>query len=168
MLNAEVKRGRIRHLAASNWSVSRLAEANAYARSHQLQPFVLSQPRWSLASVAHEADPLVIDMDESAVAWHRQSQFPAAPYTPTAQGFFAGRTGKAYDTPENRQRRDRATELAQKHGVAPSQIALAWLTHQPFPVFPILGTTNVERLREALASDALRLTEEEIAWLTQG
>jgi aryl-alcohol dehydrogenase-like predicted oxidoreductase len=166
-LNAEVNRGRIRYIAASNWPVQRIAEANEYARTKNLQPFVISQPRWSLA--AHKTRAGL--NSEEQISWHRKSQFPVAPYCPTAQGFFAGvpsKTDDPYDTPENHQRRARTMELAKKHGVAPSQMALAWLLNHSFPVFPILGTKNPERLKEAVAAEEIRLTAEELTWLDTG
>lgn len=170
-LNSEINRGRIRYPAASNWSVKRLAEAKAYADAKKLQPFVLSEPQWSLATFRLDktaADVVAAMMNETSVAWYRENRFPAAPYSPTAHGFFDGNTEEGYDTPENHQRRERATELAKKYSVTPGQIALAWLTHQSFPVFPILGTSNPKRLKEALAADKLCLTEQEVAWLHNG
>ncbi|HEY0256914.1 MAG TPA: aldo/keto reductase [Candidatus Methylacidiphilales bacterium] len=166
-LNAEIKRNRIRYIAASNWPVQRIAEANEYARSKNLQPFVLSQPRWSLA--AHKIQAGLNAEDQ--IAWHRASGFPAAPYCPTAQGFFAGVIPKAddpYGTPENHQRRSRVAELAKKYQMGANEIAVAWMLNQPFPVFPILGTKNAKRLKETIAAEGLRLTPEEVKWLDVG
>src|SRR5439155_5807796 len=42
-LNEEIGRGRVRYLGASNWSVARIAAANAYAAAHGLRGFVASQ-----------------------------------------------------------------------------------------------------------------------------
>jgi len=169
-LNGEIKRGRLRYIAASNWSIERLTEAKAYAQAKNLQSFVLCQPRWSLAAMKLDkmpTDKRTSAMDNAAIAWYRKNRFPAAPYSPTAHGFFDGNTEEAYDTPENHKRRERATELAKKYSVTSGQIALAWLTHQAFPVFPILGTSSPKRIKEALVADTIRLTEQEIAWLAQ-
>ena len=166
-LNAEIRRGRLRHLGASNWSPERLDEAAQYAAAHGLQPFVISQPRWSLAAprngtgIAAAGPP----------GWHQQNRLPVAPYSPTAQGYFARpapATDGDYGTSENEGRWSRVAELARRRGAAPNQIALAWLLNQPFPVFPILGTRNPAHLAEALAADAIRLTSQELIWLDQG
>ncbi len=167
MLHAEIKLGRIRYLAASNWPVQRLAAANEYARAKNLQPFVLSSPRWSLA--AHKIRPGLNAPEEAA--WHRQTLLPVAPYCPTAKGLFAAESFPAegdYNTPENHQRWNRVRELAHKHHVTPNQIALAWLLNHPFPVFPILGTKNTDRLKEALDTQQIQLTQPELAWLDHG
>ena len=166
-LNAEIRLGRIRHIAASNWPVQRIAEANEYARTRGLQPFVLSQPRWSLA--AHKSSPGLNPDDQ--LAWHRATGFPVAPYSATAWGFFDGappRDDDPYDSPENLQRRQRVQKLAQQYGVTPTEIALAWLLHQPFPVFPILGTRNPARLRESVRAEDIRLAPAEVKWLESG
>src|ERR1700722_8174619 len=44
-LNAEIARGRLRYIGASNWTVDRIAEANAYAAAHGRQGFVASSPQ---------------------------------------------------------------------------------------------------------------------------
>ncbi len=163
-LHAEIRRGRLRYIAASNWRFERLAEANAYARSKNLQPFVLAEMNWSLA--AHKSrfglnTPGQVD-------WYRQTRLPVAPYSPTAQGFFTGtatESEKAFGTPENNARRERVAALAGKSGATPTQIALAWLLNHPFPVFPIIGTSNPDRLTDALGAEQVTLTEQELAWL---
>ena len=165
-LNDEVVRGRIRYLGASNWSTARIAEANSYARKNGLAPFVVSQPRWSLARAQGGASDLV-DADDQ-IDWYRENNFALAPYSSAAHGFFDGNDSATYQSPKNEARRERAQQLARKYGATPGQIALAWLISQAFPVFPIVGTSNVERLNAALGADALRLTEAEMKWLAQG
>ncbi|HEX4084598.1 MAG TPA: aldo/keto reductase [Chthoniobacteraceae bacterium] len=169
-LHAEIQRGRIRYLGASNWSAQRIAEANEYARVRNLEPFIISEPRWSLAATKSRPDT-ADSLSGESLGWHRENHFPAAPYSPTARGFFAkssGEDSQEYDTPENHQRRERARELARKLNVTPTQVALAWLISQPFPVFPILGTKSRERLMEAFAAEEIALGNEELEWLANG
>jgi aryl-alcohol dehydrogenase-like predicted oxidoreductase len=42
------------------------------------------------------------------------------------------------------------------------------MLHQPFPVFPILGTKNPARLRQAVRAEEVPLTPAEVAWLESG
>ncbi len=163
-LNAEVARGRIRYFAGSNWSGERLAEANAYARAKGVQGFVASQPCWSLAT-----KPMTRTMWElTAADWtfHRETGMPVIPYSPTAQGYFAsnGEKGKSYDLPVNRPVLAKVDQLAKELGATRNQVALAWLLAQPFPVIPILGTSDREHLLDAfgaldLALDPARLRD---------
>jgi aryl-alcohol dehydrogenase-like predicted oxidoreductase len=55
--------------------------------------------------------------------------------------------------------------VAQKRGVPPAQIALAWLLHQPALVAPIVGASKMPHLEDAVAAAALELSDEEIATL---
>ena len=178
-LNGEIRRGRIRYIAASNWRVERIAEANAYAAKHRLRGFVASQPEWNLAhkntpnpdprtDTTHGTTTRFLEAPD--VAWHRESRLPVIPYTSTAGGYFAtdGRKGRpSYDNPVSRHRLARARALARELDVTPGQIALAWLLNQPFPVFPIIGTHNPAHLRDAVEASHIRLTPEAMAALTQ-
>jgi aryl-alcohol dehydrogenase-like predicted oxidoreductase len=176
-LNAEVKRGRIRWLGASNWRPARIAEANAYAAAHGLRGFVASQPEWSLgrknkANPDPRTDPshgdVMLFLEEADQAWHRQSRLPVIPYSSTAGGYFDGQGQKAqgaFDNPVSRERLARAQTLATELAATPTQVALAWLLHQEFPVFPIIGPRNPEHLREDLGAASVRLTREQVRWL---
>ncbi len=166
VLNIEINCGRIRHLGASNWSTERIEQANEYARANELKGFVISQPRWSLAT-AQGGPADLVNADEQ-LNWYRENNFALASYSPTAHGFFDGNTTDAYQTPENLARRERAEQLARKTNATPGQIALAYLIGHPFPVFPIVGTSKVGRMREALEADTLALTADEQKWLAGG
>ncbi len=165
-LNDEITRGRLRYLGASNWSVERIALANEYARANNKAGFIISQPRWSLARAQGGPNDLV-DAD-TGIDWYREHKFPLAAYSSAAHGFFDGNDTPTYQSPENLARRERTHQLARKYEATAGQIALAYLSHQKFPVFPILGTSKVERLRESLAADQLNLTPEELEWLANG
>ena len=170
-LNEHVQAGRLRHLGASNWTTQRIAAANAYAASRGLQGFVISQPRFSLATSnkpATEDDLDTRPLDEIAHAWHAATGFPVMAYSSTACGYFAtdGQAGAGtFDNPVSRRRLARARDLATQLGHSPTQIALAWLMHQPFPVVPILGTTNLDHLHDAMQALTVQLTPEHVAWL---
>jgi len=175
MLNAEVRRGCIRSLGGSNWTSRRLAEANAYARAHGLMGFAASQPRWNLAcedefpAGAERLEPgVLLALSDADAAWHAQSGMAVIPYAPTANGFFAtdGDRPASYRTPRGLARLAAAKALAGELGVSPNQVALAWLLHQPFPVFPILGTGDPEHLADALGAIDVTLSPAQVQRLT--
>jgi aryl-alcohol dehydrogenase-like predicted oxidoreductase len=176
MMNEEVSEGRIRYFGASNWSIARMAEANAYAtRSKEgLMGLVASQPEFSLAQVNGEAptgDPALRWLTEEDAAWHEQTGMPAFCYSPTAKGYFASggtRGAERFENAVSRGRLARATELAGKLGVAPNQVALAWVLAQRFRAIPILGTGDVKHLREGLESERIALTQDQVKWLRDG
>lgn len=59
----------------------------------------------------------------------------------------------------------RTVELAEKRGVSPAQVALAWLLHQSAVSAPIVGATKMHHLDEAIAAVDLELSDDEIAHL---
>jgi len=72
-LNAEIARGRGRHLGASNWPTARIAGANDHAKARGLRGFVASQPQWSLAHSNAEppkSDPATRFLMDEDVRWH--------------------------------------------------------------------------------------------------
>ena len=176
ILNNEVRRGRIRCFGGSNWTSQRLAEANRYAAEHGIDGFVASQPRWSLLeydamSQAERLEPgVLLHLDAADRAWHRDSQVPVVPYGPTGKGFFAtgGDAAERFRNRENLARAERTQALADELGSTANQVALAWLLHQPFPVVPILGTSQVPHLEDALGAANVSLTPAQVAWLERG
>jgi aryl-alcohol dehydrogenase-like predicted oxidoreductase len=62
---------------------------------------------------------------------------------------------------------ERVAELAQKHGVPRTHIALAWLLQKEPVTAPIVGATKISHLEEAVGALALRLNQEEVTYLEE-
>jgi aryl-alcohol dehydrogenase-like predicted oxidoreductase len=173
-LNRHLCAGRLNAIGVSNWTTARIAEANAYAKENGLQGFVVSQPQFSLAKTITpepKEDPANRALYEADIAWHGETGLPVMCYSPTAGGYFAtgGERGKkTYDNDVSRARMTRAQELAKKKGVSANQVALAWVMGQKFPAIPILGTGDVEHLRDCLRAADVTLSEDEVNWLRGG
>jgi aryl-alcohol dehydrogenase (NADP+) len=60
---------------------------------------------------------------------------------------------------------DRVAELARRRGVAPAQIALAWVISRPIVTAPIVGASKLEHLDELIAALDVRLDADETAFL---
>ncbi len=84
-------------------------------------------------------------------------------YSSQAQGFFSGAYGRGilhpptragqkvnayYYNEDNLARLDRVRDLAARKRVATTHVALAYLFAQPFAVYPIIGCSTVEHLRD--------------------
>jgi predicted oxidoreductase len=52
-------------------------------------------------------------------------------------------------------------EIARRHGVSRTVVALAWLLKHPSKIQPIIGSTNPDRIREAVRATDVELTREE-------
>lgn len=172
MLNRHVQNGRVRALGASNWSVARIAAANEYAAMRGLQGFVVSQVQWSLAEPNWKPgpDPTTRFVTREELVWHTASKLPIAAYSATASGYFAGSAGaqNPYDSPGSQARAARAQELAAQIGCTSTQVALAYLLNQPFPVSALFSTTQRAHLAEILGAARIALTPEQTRWLREG
>jgi aryl-alcohol dehydrogenase-like predicted oxidoreductase len=162
--------GRIGSYGASNWSTTRLDEAAAYAHEHGLQGFTTSSVHLSLAEWTEPPWPECLGArDAVSLAWYERTQMPLFAWSPSAAGLFAGAAdadvARVFDTPGNRERRRRADELGARLGATATQVALAWLLHRPFPVFPIVGPRTVAELRESAEAVQLELSADDLAFL---
>lgn len=61
----------------------------------------------------------------------------------------------------------RVSEVAEAHGVAMAQIALAWNLSKPVVTAPIVGATKLHYLDDAVASLDVQLSEDEIKYLEE-
>ncbi len=158
--------GRVRHLGASNWSAERLLAANRCAGSKGLRPFAILQNHWSLlqpswTSLDAPGDVrYVLDEERQRLA---EAGIPVAAWAPVrgVAELERGASG-SYDTERNRRRLEAARRVATEVGATTAQVALAYLLSQRPTAIPILGTGNEAHLREALATESLRLTAEQL------
>lgn len=60
---------------------------------------------------------------------------------------------------------DTVIDIAGRRGVAPAQVALAWVLSKPAVVSPIVGATKAHHLADAIAAVDLRLDDAEISSL---
>jgi len=177
-LETAVTRGKIRYYGCSNWSPTRMREARDVAAANGMTGFVASQPGWSLAvrNIGPNDDPTSRFMDDETYEFHLETGLAVAAYSSQANGFFAGPyrrdllppspgvnpgVARSYYSETNFARLDRTRELAARHNCQPNDIALAYLTSQPFPTCAILGCGTIEHLRESLTAADLLLTPEE-------
>lgn len=171
-LNEHKAAGRIRLFGGSNWTTERIQEANDYAAAHGLQGFSVNSPYFGLA-VANE--PMWGGchlLDRADWEWHRQHQFPLLPWSAQASGFFTGRYSpenqdnanivRVYYNEGNWERLRRARELGEQKGCTANNIALAYVLHQPFPVFPLFGPRTLAELEDSLPALDVVLTPDEM------
>jgi aryl-alcohol dehydrogenase-like predicted oxidoreductase len=178
-LNEHHRLGRIHAFGGSNWTTSRLAEANTYARAHNLHGFAASSPNFSLA-VWNE--PTWIDClsasDPASREWYAQTKMPLFAWSSQAAGFFIGRyhegepdtstkqvMTRTWFNEGNFERLRRVRELARAKGVMPNQIALAYVLCESPQVFALIGPENIEELGQCLEGLRLTLSSAERRWL---
>jgi len=176
VLNQHQQAGQMRVFGASNWTIERLDAANDYARRNGLSGFAAISNNFSLARmVAPPWKDCVSSSDATWRAWLTKTQMPLMPWSSQARGFFTGRANpsdlsdpelvRCWYSPENFERLARVERMAAERDVQPIAIALAWVLHQPFPTFPLIGPRALSETRTSLPALSLELTSEDVAWL---
>lgn len=169
-LDEQVRAGKIRHIGLSNetpWGTMKflaLAEARGWPRA------VSIQNPYNLLNRSFE-----IGLSEIAI----REQCGLLAYSPLAFGFLSGkyengaRPAKGrltlysrfmrYFNPQSEAACSRYVALAREHGLDPAQMALAFVTQQPFVTSNIIGATTLEQLDSNIASFDLKLSDEVLA-----
>ncbi len=171
--------GKMRKFGGSNWSLSRMDEANAYARSQGKRGFDLLSNNFSLAEML---TPMwagcISSSDPESLSWLQQTQTPIFAWSSQARGFFTDRAGRdkledptlvaCWYSDVNFARRDRVHELARRLKASPAQVALAYLFAQPFPIFPLIGPVTLDELKDSMGALKVDLSIEDANWLRNG
>ena len=168
--DALVKAGKVRYIAASNYTGDRLTEAIDISNSEGFTQYIALQNHYNLLErkeYEEEAAPVVVAEGISGI-----------PYFGLARGFLTGkyRPGATIDSIRaagvadyQNDRGYKAVALLESiskvHGSSISAVALGWLAAQPGVVTPIASARTVEQLAEIV--NFAQLTSEEIAELSE-
>ena len=174
-LHDVVRSGKARYIGASSMWAWQFARAQHVAERNGWTPFVSMQNHYNLLYREEEREmiPLCVHDGVGVIPW-----------SPLARGFLTGtrtregerRTTRAetdgfqdvlYGRPEDYDVIDHLNAVAGEQGVAPAQLALAWLLHKPGVTAPIVGATKLEHLEDALAAAELTLSDVELARLEE-
>jgi aryl-alcohol dehydrogenase-like predicted oxidoreductase len=164
--NKLVTTGKVRYLAASNYTASRLAEALKVSRDLGMSEYLLLQPNYN-AIVRDEYEG---DLMATAV----KEDISVLPYFSLATGFLTGKyqpgvevdSVRAGDMPDYMNDRGWAilnalSEIAKAENTTIAATALGWLRAQPGVVTPIASARTVEQLAEILP--LVELTAQQVA-----
>ncbi|WP_107758801.1 NADP(H)-dependent aldo-keto reductase [Dickeya sp. Secpp 1600] len=166
-LNEQVRAGKIRYIGVSNetpWGVMRYLQL---AEKHDLPRIVSIQNPYSLLNRSFEVGLAEISQHEGV---------ELLAYSPLAFGTLTGKYLNGakpagarntlfsrfvrYSAPHTQQAIAEYVALAQKHGLDPAQMALAFVRQQPFVASTLLGATTLEQLKINLDSLDLTLGED--------
>ena len=173
-LNDVVRAGKARYIGASAMFAWQFQKAIFTAEKHGWTRFVSMQNHLNLIYREEEREMLPLCRAEG---------IGAVPYSPLAAGrltrdwtadsslraqtdqIAVGKYDATADT--DREIVARVAELAEKHGVLRSQIALAWLLQKEPVTAPIIGATKVSHLDDAVGALAVKLSADEVAYLEE-
>ncbi len=170
-LHDVVRVGKTRYIGASSMFAWQFAKAQYVAPT----PFVSMQNHYNLVYREEEREmiPQCLDQGVGLIPW-----------SPLARGLLAGSRTSSGERLTQRANTDpfldslyrpdldvpvieRVGEVAAERGVSQAQVALAWLLHKPGVTAPIVGSTKLAHVEDALAAEALSLSDDEIRRLEE-
>jgi len=163
--NNLINEGKVRCIGASNLSADRVRESNAFARKNNLASYISLQPLYNLF------DREKFETEYAAMV--EDEQLSVLPYYALASGFLTGKYRSKADLSKSprgkgvkkymNKRGDRILaamdSVAEELDAKLSQIAVAWLLHQPLVTAPIASATNEKQLDELVGASTLKLTQ---------
>ena len=166
-----VQDGKVRYIAASNFSAERLAKALEIQEREGFAKFVALQPEYNLVS----RDQFEGDLQDVA----EKNNLATMPYWSLAKGFLTGkyrpgvevesaRAGAAskYLDEHGLQVLEVLDELAETHETTVAAVALAWLAQQPTVAAPIASARTLEQLSDLTPVLHLELSQAEVGRLS--
>ena len=175
-LDDAVRRGQVRYVGGSSMWAHQFADALHTADRLGTERFVTMQNHYNLTYREEEREMLPLCEREG---------IGAIPWSPLARGYLTrpheeletttrGRSDglmderlAAYRASGGDEINERVEELAEEKEVSMAQIALAWLLHQEPVDAPIVGTTSVEHLEDAVEALEIDLSESDLDYLEE-
>jgi 1-deoxyxylulose-5-phosphate synthase len=168
-----IGQGKVRAIGASSMYAWEFARTLAISDREGLARFATMQNHYNLIYREEEREMMPLCEFEGVAV---------IPWSPLARGLLAGTrqalgddsTARSstdgldkflYDQPSDWDVVEAVRAVAKQRGVAPAQVALAWLCSRPAVVAPILGATKLAHLEDGLSALELELEREEIAAL---
>jgi aryl-alcohol dehydrogenase-like predicted oxidoreductase len=168
-----IRAGKVRHVAASNYSAPRLAEALRVAEAEGLPRYVALQPHYSLIERGEFEGPLQeLCRDEDLAVfpfWGLARGFLTGKYRPGGEDVDSPRAGAASKYLEEERGPavlEALDEVAAAHSAPVAAVAIAWLRAQSTVLAPIASARNTAQLGPLVEALELELTDAELDRLT--
>ena len=164
-----VDEGKVLYLGASSMAAWEFAKFLYKADSGGFHRFVCMQNHYNLVYREEEREMIPLCREEG---------IGIIPWSPLARGFLAGNRDKETRGETTRAKSDdfahkmyyeesdftvvdRVVEVAKEVGVAPAQVALAWMLGKPDITAPIIGATKTHHLDDAFKALEVKLSSEQ-------
>lgn len=172
-LDKLVQSGRVRAIGTSNHSAEQVSEALDISQREGLAAYATIQPHYNLYSrdtFEGGLQDLAVQKGLSVITYFSlESGFLTGKYKTVDQIAGTKREGMLKDKFDERGVRILAVldAVAQKNEATSAQVALAWLLAQPGVTAPIVSATSSEQLADTLKAATLKLSDEDLAELTE-
>jgi len=170
-LDDAVRRNQARYVGTSSMYAHQFQEALHTSDSLNLDRFQTMQNHYNLVYREEEREMLPLTEKENV---------GVLPWSPLAGGYLArpheeletttrGEDvkgyGHGYHEKGGQEINARVEELAEEKGATMAQIGLSWLLHKEWVDAPIIGTTSVEHLEDAVEALDISLSDSEMEYL---
>lgn len=175
-LHDVVRAGKATYLGASSMFAWQFAELQLTAKANGWTQFVSMQNHYNLIYREEEREML---------PYCGQHGIAVTPWSPLARGILTGAYRGGFDKGstnrskgQDRQRTEglyrgendfkiaaRVSEIAEKHGKHPAQIAVAWLLHKPAVTSPLVGVSKLSQLENLVDAVSISLEPEDMTYL---
>jgi 1-deoxyxylulose-5-phosphate synthase len=167
-LHDVVRAGKARYLGASSMYAWQFAKMQHAAERHGWTPFVSMQNHYNLIYREEEREmlPLCRDQGVGVIPWSPLARGRLTrPWDTQTARSDTDEFGRSLYRDEDQSVVEKVIDLAERRGVSPAQVGLAWLLAQPGVTSPIVGITSPQHLTDAIAAVDLVLTDGEVASL---
>ncbi len=173
-LDDAVRRGQVRYIGTSSMWAHQFAEALQTSDSLGLERFATMQNHYNVLYREEEREmlPLCEKEDVGVIPWSPLARGVAARPHEEIESTTRGQTDQYLEQMSYLQGggeaiNERIQEVANDKGVSMAQISLAWLLHKDWVDAPIVGTTSVEHLEDAVEALEIDLSDSELEYLEE-
>ncbi|WP_418286824.1 aldo/keto reductase [Halorubrum sp. DTA46] len=172
-LDDAVRREKVRYIGASSMWAHQFAEALHASDREGYERFVTMQNLYNLAYREEEREMVPLCQKEGIgmVPWSPVGAgYLARPYEQddaTTRGEHETALGRPYREGGGEEINRRVQELAEEKGVKMAQIALRWVAGKEVVDAPIVGTSSVGHLEDAVEALDIDLSESDVEWLEE-
>ena len=173
-LDDAVRRGRVRYLGASSMWAHQFADALHTSDRLGLERFVSMQDHYNLVYREEEREmhPLCAKEGVGVIPWSPLARgYLARPEAEIDATRRAASEERLYEQPYRERGgvevNERVEQIAEDEGLSMAQVSLAWLLSKDVVDAPIVGTTSVEHLEEAVEALDVDLSESDVEYLEE-
>jgi len=155
--------GKVRHFGVSNQNVAQMELLRKYVK----QPLLVNQLQFSIMhtpmidsgfNVNMQRDAKSTDRDGGILEYTRMNDITIQAWSPYQFGFFEG---VFVDNPKFPELNAKLEEIGAKYGISKTAVATVWILTHPANMQVVVGTMNVDRIRDISAASAIKLTRPE-------
>jgi len=169
-----VHQGKVRYIGASSGYAWQMARALSTSEKNGWARFISMQNHYNLVYREEEREmiPLCIEEGVGIIPWSPLARGRLARTTPSPESGTTRADSDTYavdlyDSPSDLKVIEAGRAVARELGVAPSEVALAWLLQKKGVSAPIIGATKIEHLESAVRALDVTLSDEHIRALEE-